>query len=77
MALHRRPVRTGPKQRLRRTNRIEQFAAGDENNSGTGKRKEPSAPARVGIEVVPSAFDGPECNGIDDKPRFKACLHLE
>jgi hypothetical protein len=76
-ALERRPIGSSREGRLRRFHRIQKLAAGDEHHSGAGEGEQPAAPAGVGFEIEPPAFDGAQRDRVDHQPRFEAGLDRE
>jgi hypothetical protein len=62
---------------LRRLHRIEQLPPGNEDDASAGEGEQPAAPARIGFEVEPPAFDGAQRDGIDHQPRLQARLDRE
>jgi hypothetical protein len=56
------------------TDGIEQFRSSDEHHTGAGQGQDQAARSRVHFHVVASPFDGADSDGIDDQPRFRACL---
>jgi hypothetical protein len=70
-------MRAAGNRRLRRSDRVEQLAAGEEDNAGAGHREQIPAEARIDFDVVAAAFDRPEGNGIDHQPRLEARLDHE
>jgi hypothetical protein len=63
--------------RHRLLDRVEQFRAGEDHDAGAGKRQHPAAVSGVGVEIVVTAFDRPERDGVNDRPRLEACLDRE
>jgi hypothetical protein len=66
-------VRPGNQRRLA-LHRIEQLRAGDEDDTGAGRRKQPAAEARVLDQIMLAPLDRTDGDGIDHQPRFEARL---
>jgi hypothetical protein len=56
---------------------IQQFWSGDEHDAGAGSRKQPSAKARILLEVMLAALDRAESDRVSDHPRLEAGLDPE
>jgi hypothetical protein len=57
--------------------RIQELAAGDEDDAGARECEQPSAEAGIGLEIMATAFDRAQRDGIDHQPRLQARLDLE
>jgi hypothetical protein len=70
-------MRTELRRGCGRTRGIQELGPGEEDDAGAGQRKRPPEPAGNGLEVVPSAFDGAEGDGVRHDPRLEARLDHE
>jgi hypothetical protein len=70
-------VGSAHKRRLGRANGIEKLTAGQEHDAGAGEREHPSAPTRVGREIMLAALHRADRDRIDHQERLEAGFDRE